>query len=97
MKAPDKIYLQACGSCDIYADCKTCEWEELRDNVTWSEDRIFKKDIEYIRKDALLKTLAKMDKTIWAEKLKNDDYDDASYIEGEIYILEGVINIINSL
>ena len=57
MKAPDKIYLQVCGSCDIYADCKTCTWGEIRDNVTWSEDKIFDRDTEYIRKETVLDIL----------------------------------------
>lgn len=56
MKAPDKIYLQVCGECPE-EDCKNCKFEDLEDNVTWCKDRIFKKDIEYIRKDALLEWL----------------------------------------
>ena len=53
MKAPDKIYLQVCGECQE-KDCKNCKFEDLEDNVTWCKDRIYKKDIEYLRKDALL-------------------------------------------
>lgn len=53
---PDKIYLQVCGEC-TEEDCKNCKFEDLEDNVTWCKDRIYKKDIEYIRKDALLELL----------------------------------------
>ena len=58
MNAPEKIYLQVCGECPE-EDCKNCKFEDLEDNVTWCKDRIYKKDIEYIRKDALLE---------WAEE-----------------------------
>ena len=56
MKTPDKIYLQVCGEC-TEEDCKNCKFEDLEDNVTWCKDRIYKNDIEYIRKDALLEWL----------------------------------------
>ena len=59
MKAPNKIYLQVCGECPE-EDCKNCKFEDLEDNVTWCKDRIYKKDKQYIRKDALLE-LAKRD------------------------------------
>ena len=54
--APDKIFLQVCGSCDLEETCENCEFAKLLDGgeVTWSEDRIYEKDEEYIRKDALL-------------------------------------------
>jgi len=52
MKAPDKIYLQACGDCP-QTDCVTCKFEDLVD-VTWNEDRIFPKDVEYTRTDAFI-------------------------------------------
>ena len=61
MKAPDKIYLQVCAECPK-EDCKNCKFEDLENNVTWCKDRIYKKDIEYIRKDALLK---------WIDENKN--------------------------
>lgn len=50
MEAPDKIYLQICGDCNDN-DCENCKFEDLEDNVTWCKDKIFKKDIEYIRAD----------------------------------------------
>jgi len=56
MNAPDKIYLQVCGDCPK-ADCKNCKFESLEDNVTWSKDKIFGGDVEYIRKDALIEWL----------------------------------------
>lgn len=61
MEAPDKIYLQVCGECPE-EDCKNCKFEDLENNVTWCKDRIYKKDIEYIRKDALLE---------WIDEYKN--------------------------
>ena len=57
MKAPDKIYLQTCGDCHgLEIECENCQFQNLAE-VTWSEDRIYKKDVEYIRKDALLEWL----------------------------------------
>ena len=55
MKAPDKIFLQACGSCPLEGDeCKVCKFEELEE-ITWSTEMVFKKDVAYIRKDSLVK------------------------------------------
>ena len=53
MKAPEKIYLQVCGDCP-QTDCDNCKFEDLEDNITWCKDKIFEKDIEYIRKDAFI-------------------------------------------
>ena len=59
MKAPDKIYLQVCGDCPLdRVGCEKCRFVELGE-VTWGEEKIFDKDVEYIRKDLLLK---------WAEE-----------------------------
>ena len=52
-KAPEKIYLQVCGDCKGN-DCKNCKFEDLEDNITWCKDKIFEKDIEYVRKDAFI-------------------------------------------
>ena len=52
MKAPDKIYLQVCGDCP-QTDCVTCKFEDL-EGVTWDKDRIFPKDVEYVRTDAFI-------------------------------------------
>lgn len=51
--APEKIYLQVCGDCNDN-DCKNCKFEDLEDNVTWCKDKIFEKDIEYIRTDTFI-------------------------------------------
>ena len=53
MEAPKKIYLQVCGDCP-QDDCDNCKFEDLEDNITWCKDRIFPKDIEYIRTDAII-------------------------------------------
>ena len=53
-EAPEKIYLQVCGDCNNN-DCENCKFEDLEDNVTWCKDKIFDKDIEYIRTDAFIK------------------------------------------
>lgn len=53
MKAPEKIYLQICGDCNDN-DCENCKFEDLEDNVTWSKDKIFDKDVEYTRTDAFV-------------------------------------------
>ena len=52
-KAPEKIYLQVCGDCNVN-DCENCKFEDLEDNVTWCKDKIFDKDVEYIRTDAFI-------------------------------------------
>lgn len=63
VKAPDKIYLQCCGDCP-QTDCDGCKFEDLEDNVTWCKDRIFDRDVEYIRKDAIMALLdAEKEKT----------------------------------
>ena len=51
--APEKIYLQVCGDCNAN-DCENCKFEDLKDNVTWCNYKIFKKDIEYTRTDAFI-------------------------------------------
>jgi len=52
-EAPEKIYLQVCGDCP-QTDCDNCKFEDLEDNITWCKDKIFKNDIEYVRKDAFI-------------------------------------------
>lgn len=55
MEPPKKIYLQTCGDCPK-EDCPNSEFKNLEDNVTWSRERIFEGDTEYIRKDILLRS-----------------------------------------
>lgn len=57
-KAPEKIYLQVCGDCP-QDDCDNCKFEDLEDNITWCKDRVFPKDIEYIRTDAFIEKALK--------------------------------------
>ena len=57
-EAPEKIYLQVCGDCNVNG-CENCKFEDLEDNVTWSKDKIFDKDIEYIRTDAFIEKAVK--------------------------------------
>lgn len=54
---PEKIYLQVCGDCNAN-DCENCKFEDLEDNITWCKDKIFDKDIEYVRKDAFIEKTA---------------------------------------
>lgn len=61
----EKIYLQVCGDCP-QTDCDGCKFEDLEDNITWCKDRIFPKDIEYIRTDAFIEKAAK-----WIEEINN--------------------------
>lgn len=81
--APDKIFLQVCGSCNLDDEtCENCEFAKLLEGgeVTWSEDRIYEKDEEYIRKNALLE---------WAEKeIEKDEY---------ILTLDMLIDKLNSM
>lgn len=51
--SPENIYLQVCGDCNAN-DCENCKFEDLEDNVTWCKDKIFNKDIEYVRKGAFI-------------------------------------------
>lgn len=53
METPDKIFLQVCGDCQE-TDCDNCKFEDLEDNVTWERERVFKKDVEYIRTDVFI-------------------------------------------
>ena len=55
---PDKIYLQVCGDCNAN-DCENCKFEDLEDNVTWCKDKIFDKDVEYVRTDAFIEKASK--------------------------------------
>ena len=57
--APDKIFLQVCCSCDLDETCENCKLAKLLEGgeVTWSDDRIYENDEEYIRKAALLKKI----------------------------------------
>ena len=57
-EAPEKIYLQVCGDCP-QIDCESCKFEDFEDNITWCKDRIFPKDIEYIRTDAFIEKAKK--------------------------------------
>ena len=52
-ETPEKIYLQVCGDCP-QTDCESCKFEDFEDNITWCKDRIFPKDIEYVRYDAFI-------------------------------------------
>ena len=84
--APDKIYLQVCGECPE-EDCKNCKFEDLEDNVTWCKDRIYKKDVEYIRKDALME---------WAKDWQ-DELDDSLGASMVHHVLNEVIKKIESI
>ena len=53
MKAPDKIYLQSCGDCPGVDSCQSCKFDDL-EGVTWAKEKVWEKDVEYIRRDALL-------------------------------------------
>lgn len=95
MSAPDKIYLQACGSCDLKETCENCEFAKLLEGgeVTWSEDKIFERDVEYIRKDFLLE---------WAKdelKLSKDVecVSEKSYEEGRQQVALNLIDKLNEI
>ena len=51
--APEKIYLQVCGDCNAN-DCENCKFEDFEDNITWCKDKIFERDIEYIRANVFI-------------------------------------------
>ena len=89
MKAPDKIYLQVCGECPE-KDCKNCKFEDLEDNVTWCKDRIYKKDIEYIRKDALMEWVKK---ELESAELTNFD----EFGRGEVITWGHILDRLNSM
>ena len=84
MKAPERIYLQVCGDCQDN-ECDNCKFEDLEDNVTWCKDKIFKKDIEYIRADAFIEKAA--------DYIKKDMLDNLAF-QGRlnrIEIIDGII------
>lgn len=74
MKAPDKIYLQVCGTCPLEGvECERCNFDGLEE-VTWSTDKVFDKDVEFIRKEAVLALVDKL-------------YDEApSYDDSRVYL-----------
>lgn len=82
MQAPDKIYLQACGDCPGFDSCQSCKFDDLGE-VTWSEEKVWEKDIPYIRKDALLE---------WLDYLKGKVVGD----EKRVLVLS-IIDKLNSL
>jgi hypothetical protein len=68
--APEKIYLQVCGDCNVN-DCDNCKFEDLEDNVTWCKDKIFKNDVEYVRKDAFIENACKWLKNHYRDYMHN--------------------------
>ena len=86
MEAPEKIYLQVCGDCND-DDCQNCKFRDLEDNATWCMDKIFDKDIEYVKADVFIDKAA----TWFANRyqangsyLNADDIEDfTKYMKGE--------------
>lgn len=73
-----------------------CKFEDLEGNVTWCKDRIYKKDIEYIRKDAIVDYLK--NHVIPSEKETNRILNDDPYTKGKIRGYEDILNdIVNDL
>lgn len=52
MNTPKEIYLQVCGDCHG-GDCRSCKFDSAE--VSWCEDKIFEKDVKYIRSDLMLR------------------------------------------
>ena len=73
MEAPENIYLQVCGDCKVDCNDCNCKFDEVEDNVTWSKDRIFDKDVEYTRTDAFI------EKACEFIVLNISDYIDVTY------------------
>ena len=86
MKAPEKIYLQVCGDCEIN-DCDNCFFKDLEDNVTWSKDRIFPRDIEYTLTDAFIEMAERYIRSV-ADGLDRDD-DVEAFISEFIKYMKG--------
>ncbi len=90
VNAPEKIYLQVCGDCP-QTDCYNCKFEDLEDNITWCKDKIFKNDIEYVRKDAFVEKVKEwfIKRNEWCDinGIKHCDMesfeDFRKYMEGE--------------
>ena len=75
MEAPKNIYLQVCGDCKVDCNDCNCKFEEVEDNVTWSKDRIFDKDIEYTRTDAFIEKACRYLEEIFSEYENLTDYN----------------------
>lgn len=88
MEAPEKIYLQVCGDCP-QTDCENCKFEDLEDNITWCKDRIFPKDIEYIRKDVFIEKTCEY----FSPHIKDNSggYDRAFVLENFKKFMEGQV------
>lgn len=80
MNAPKKIYLQVCGDCEEN-ECQSCKFEDLEDNVTWSKDPIFKKDVEYTRTDAFIEKACEYISQHQCEYIDLEDFK--NYMKGE--------------
>lgn len=96
MKAPEKIYLQACGSCELKDACENCEFAKLLNSgeVTWSEDKIYKTDIEYIRKDALIEWAK--EKLVHYSELQFNNHQDPVHW-GQRNMCQQLIDKLNSM
>lgn len=109
--APEKIYLQICGDCTIN-DRETCEQCQI-DNpinereITWCRDKIFDKDVEYIRSDKLYNHCLKVDmkKFYNPVKLTKDEVlntiyqleDMVSSLESDVHVSGKIISILTQV
>lgn len=92
MKAPDKIYLQVCGTCPLEGvECERCNFDGLEE-VTWSIDKVFDKDVAYIRNDALLEW-AKEKVALYERKMQ--EFEQGSEYEVDAY--RQIVEKLNSL
>lgn len=81
MKAPENIYLQICGDCND-GDCQNCKFEDLEDNATWCTDKIFDKDIEYVRADVFIdKACNCIEKLLSGYIIRNFHFEDSYDID----------------
>ena len=82
VNVPEKIYLQVCGDCP-QTNCEDCKFEDLESNITWCKERIFPKDVEYIRTDAFIDKVADwlFHQANYYTKLKIDAHNGGVYTD----------------
>lgn len=112
IKAPERIYLQVCGDCNIN-DRETCE-QCCKDNpigvgreVTWCVDKVFDNDVTYIRADKVYNHCLKVDmkKFYNPVKLTKDEVltviynleDMISSLESDVHVSGKIISILTQV
>lgn len=108
---PEKIYLQVCGDCSLTDknECAQCQKDNPINEreITWCRDKIFDKDVEYIRSDKVYNHCLKVDmkKLYNPVKLTKDEVltviynleDMISSLESDVHVSGKIISILTQV